>query len=1411
MAKYVGSHEQRRGFEDQVYTDYLDEYIWAEMVEQGKASYGPGTDNASSAEIMDQCVREYMGYETDWSVNGGGYEKAGVACEMFLKDVADRKAYLASLSPNTVPEREPSSRLTDGELPDADKYSHYSAAYDIVSAMNSSDCIDFRNEGGDEARGANPESKHHALHNLLVKLQPNDPVEEHDARVPSYGEKGYRLTPVEMQLASDDELLVEYLVAEAGALEVADPKNMSVPGYNPPDLDADGFNEYRQHIRDEFASRGITDEMLEQKCEAYKADLMARDVSELHTFGSADYTIRVTASRHNGNEVDIAEADRLATYVSPATSASKKIERMRDNKRVDEQDFLTEEELKSLSKGDSAYVFSAYSKAVELVDKGELAGDSATYHAQYDLMYKTFEESGQDMTYVQQESAKIRSAELAEEKLTRTLDNPTEFPSKDNLLTADELASIDDTTLLEQFTLARFCATQDNDRWSHNHVAKVDEAKDISDVSEQIVEEYDLAGEAAQKEAGGAWWCDPEYVAYYEAVKAECESRGYNIRDLETTSDQNIINAQECSMSNLVGVGLNIRMLSAMNDAPTQALHYYMTLTAQEKEMEPRFKSVLEGQTIGASGAGRWDGARGDRDPLQKEALTLTFGEGDNQYQTKADLMAEMYPGTEYEVKTYSYYDRNGHHMMYCHSPYLGNFVYDGNDWGIGYKEIPGTEGDNPDGSLTKVPVFKYVGDVKADWQHGGKSPAGMIGEYSIGDIGTAAGTNALNGGAWLLNQGINAIDFFGWIDDDPIGYRDDGYTNEQQVQIPHGVKNLDYTFEDNDEIQLIPAIPSTVESMHCTFMNCDTLYDSSSNFGYNDQWHLPDNLKDFSYTFAGCKKLRCDQLGEFPHHLLTINGAFYDCERILDKRVWEDWTLDLGQIGKQVKEADWSENPYLREEFAKPVNENTSERMKANALDQEHKLREYQFEYSQPENREKWTEQELEDWQDANAAATAERTKKVINGELTVRSIDTIAYNKPEQNEFSAFLQRAMIDVGSFALLKGVTGGVTGSKVAGWAAGLGGTFLLRHLDILPKSIEPVLNLIKGVLPESAQGTMDKVMKFFHLPGQEEENKARYEQMAVYKDEALRDSINLSAWSAAGIRDDNKIYEAMRTNGRAVAEYGVLQYCGELGEQSTDTMTTVLRESMPKAESVFREKLANVGTDKDDGYDWAGTVNVYYYQLLSGMEGYSSGATAGIESAYGSGAKVSDTPFGKAKDTEENNKRRANAEKGLAYVNCDYVNEVMTSMVKMDNEYYERTGQRLITEETWGKISTLNIYGVDTMNLYAYDPNFPLEPTMLTYGANMYDYDYGYDPSYGHEPSSSASVADTKTTSVSQEAEAETKGTASEEKTKAPAETKSTTPPKSSHETRVKQAEDTLGVSDGSDEAEAEADYSSAK
>ena len=337
-----------------------------------------------------------------------------------------------------------------------------------------------------------------------------------------------------------------------------------------------------------------------------------------------------------------------------------------------------------------------------------------------------------------------------------------------------------------------------------------------------------------------------------------------------------------------------------MSELQDRDLVKFADQTIAEREMG-EFKSVLDTPTLASHGPGRWDGARMDREPLQKDAITLTFGEGDNQYQVKADLMAEMYPGTDKEVKTYSYYDQNGHHMMYCQSPYLGDFAYDGNDYGVGYKEVPADEA-NPDGPKAQIPVVQYVGDIKADWQHSGKSPIGMVGEYSAEDIGSAAGKNALNGGAWLLNQGINALDLFGWVQDDPLGYQNDGYTRSQQVVLPQGIKNIDYIFEGNTELQLIPEIPDSVESAHCAFKGCTRLNGPSEEFAPNGTWNLK-NVQDLTYMFAGCTDLErtgfdaraiSERAKTNPN---SVRGMIFDCHEFGGSRVFNDASIDFESV----------------------------------------------------------------------------------------------------------------------------------------------------------------------------------------------------------------------------------------------------------------------------------------------------------------------------------------------------------------------------------------------------------------------------------------------------------------------------------------------------------------------------------
>lgn len=101
------------------------------------------------------------------------------------------------------------------------------------------------------------------------------------------------------------------------------------------------------------------------------------------------------------------------------------------------------------------------------------------------------------------------------------------------------------------------------------------------------------------------------------------------------------------------------------------------------------------------------------------------------------------------------------------------------------------------------------------------------------------------------------------------IGSESDG-TN---IQIPEGVKSLDYTFEGNENLKWMPDIPDGVESMHGTFKDCESLTNERTDAWWNPtKWFggnatgwkdrdgntvLPDTVKDLSYCFENCQKLQ--------------------------------------------------------------------------------------------------------------------------------------------------------------------------------------------------------------------------------------------------------------------------------------------------------------------------------------------------------------------------------------------------------------------------------------------------------------------------------------------------------------------------------------------------------------------------
>lgn len=91
----------------------------------------------------------------------------------------------------------------------------------------------------------------------------------------------------------------------------------------------------------------------------------------------------------------------------------------------------------------------------------------------------------------------------------------------------------------------------------------------------------------------------------------------------------------------------------------------------------------------------------------------------------------------------------------------LGDFTYDPDDWALGTKEVK----DEASGVTTTIPVLRYINeDNSSKW----------------GD--------QVYGG---------------------------------NIEIPDGLKRLDYSFENNKALETIPRIPDSVESAHAAFKNC--------------------------------------------------------------------------------------------------------------------------------------------------------------------------------------------------------------------------------------------------------------------------------------------------------------------------------------------------------------------------------------------------------------------------------------------------------------------------------------------------------------------------------------------------------------------------------------------------------------
>lgn len=91
----------------------------------------------------------------------------------------------------------------------------------------------------------------------------------------------------------------------------------------------------------------------------------------------------------------------------------------------------------------------------------------------------------------------------------------------------------------------------------------------------------------------------------------------------------------------------------------------------------------------------------------------------------------------------------------------LGDFTYDPKDWALGTKEVK----DDASGVTTTIPVLRYINE----------------------DNSKDSGKQVYGG----------------------------------NIEIPNGLKKLDYSFENNKALETIPRIPDSVEEAHAAFKNC--------------------------------------------------------------------------------------------------------------------------------------------------------------------------------------------------------------------------------------------------------------------------------------------------------------------------------------------------------------------------------------------------------------------------------------------------------------------------------------------------------------------------------------------------------------------------------------------------------------
>ena len=598
---------------------------------------------------------------------------------------------------------------------------------------------------------------------------------------------------------------------------------------------------------------------------------------------------------------------------------------------------------------------------------------------------------------------------------------------------------------------------------------------------------------------------------------------------------------------------------------------------------------------------------------------------------------------------------------LYHYKGSLGEFDYDPDDWSVTTKEISNDTTEQK----TKIPVLRYIGSGS------GKS-----------------------------------------------------------VEIPEGVKVLDYSFEGLD-ISEVPVIPKGVESCHCSFMNCKELYRASGdakegeNFGpagpIGGTWEMPDSIKDASGMFYNCGNL-CEAFTKCSSDLVNAQYMYGYCGKLGQSTYWQGFSEHNTNAFTSFADSNYmtednSNSAYTgaNADAVKPFIDNDYTDEKGNKVncrrgryvDDDGKVnakKAEEFDSSSKANSELASnvanQSALKNALGYNGvsndvtAATDDIASSIafIDKDGSVKYSDNSDADNFETKSASMIniLDRIGVSAAEFGIAKLVTRNT-------WiAAGItaGG----QLLGVLPSSLKPILDTVKGFAGEDSQigkalgGISEKLDTAQEVEKtKNNSNKDVHDLTAASTgdrlENTLKDPMNAATGAyTKGIGLDANYQKQMEKhlsdNGNKLVRDNVILTVANQGRDSKelqqvsilmDDVTTTLEMT---ATNAAKDGKLDDNTKKD--------IANKYMSIIHGLDAYDDGIQNGISSVYHGDAES-----------------QARGNVGLSTLNDLTVGSVYGSLKSLETQYGD-----ILSDEQRKELDSLQIRGVESYSDYTPDASY---------------------------------------------------------------------------------------------------------